>query len=79
MKPPVTVIIPTMNEKEGIKYVLSNMQKEIATEIIVVASSSDETPKIAKEFGATVIREDRRIWPSASDRNRKLNKPSGTG
>jgi len=65
MKPPVTVIIPTRNEKEGIKYVLSNMPKEIATEIIVVDSSSDETPKIAKEFGATVIREDRRGYGRA--------------
>jgi len=61
----VTIIIPTLNEALAIKKVLFNIQNEFLDEVIVVDSSSDETPEIAKDFGVTVIREIRKGYGRA--------------
>lgn len=61
----VTVIIPTLNEASAIGKVLSDMPKELFGEVIVVDSSSDDTPKIAQSFGAKIIYERRRGYGRA--------------
>lgn len=55
----LTVIVPTMNEEEGIKRVLSSMPRDEKMEVIVVDSSSDCTAEVARSFGTVVVREDR--------------------
>ena len=53
-----SIIIPTKNEEEGIAKVICSIPKEIKkdSEIIVVDSSNDMTPEIAKCLGAKVLR-----------------------
>jgi glycosyltransferase involved in cell wall biosynthesis len=53
-----SIIIPTRNEEEAIAKVLCSIPEEIQkkTEIIVVDSSEDKTPIIAKKLGAKVIK-----------------------
>ncbi len=54
----VSVIIPAFNEENGIGQVLAEIPKEFVREIIVVNNAStDDTEKMAKEAGATVLRE----------------------
>jgi glycosyltransferase involved in cell wall biosynthesis len=54
----ISVIIPAFNEENGIGQVLDEIPKELVSEIIVVNNAStDNTEKIAKERGATVLRE----------------------
>ncbi len=60
----VSVIIPTLNEKDGITSCIRKIKRvfeehKIEGEIIVSDSSSDETPKIAEELGAKVVRPDK--------------------
>ncbi|MCK4730044.1 MAG: glycosyltransferase family 2 protein [Candidatus Aenigmarchaeota archaeon] len=56
-KPDYSIIICTKNEEKGIKKVLGSIPKDILkkSEVIVVDSSTDLTPKIAKDCGAKVI------------------------
>jgi len=56
-KPDYSIIICTKNEKKGIKKVLDSIPKNILkkSEVLVVDSSTDSTPKIAKDCGAKVI------------------------
>jgi len=61
----VTVVIPTLNEVFAIGKVLSEMPYEFLDEIIVVDSSKDDTPKIAKSLGAKVISESLRGYGRA--------------
>ena len=62
----VSVIIPTHNEAEAIKRVLSDLPSDLTTEVIVVDSnSSDGTPEIAGRMGARVIHEPRRGYGRA--------------
>lgn len=57
-KPIISVIIPAFNEENGISQVLKDIPKDLVNEIIVVNNAStDDTEKIAKECGATVLRE----------------------
>lgn len=57
-KPIISVIIPAFNEENGIGQVLDEIPKERVSEIIVVNNAStDNTENIAKERGATVLRE----------------------
>ncbi|HEY5691310.1 MAG TPA: glycosyltransferase, partial [Cyclobacteriaceae bacterium] len=57
-KPIISVIIPAFNEENGISEVLKEIPKDLVSEIIVVNNAStDNTEKIAKECGATVLRE----------------------
>jgi glycosyltransferase involved in cell wall biosynthesis len=61
----VTIIIPTLNEASAIGIVLSEMPRGLLDKVIVVDSSSDDTPKIAQSFGVKVIRENRRGYGRA--------------
>ena len=58
----VSVIIPTLNEEANIAHVLARVPREIwrRGEVIVVDSSTDRTPDIARRFGARVIKVPRR-------------------
>ncbi len=53
-----SIIIPTRNEEEGIAKVICSIPQSIVkdAEIIVVDSSDDLTPTIARRLGAKVIR-----------------------
>src|SRR5439155_22954486 len=54
----ITVIIPCLNEEQGVEQVLRRIP-EFVDEIIVVANgSTDRTAEVAEGFGAKVIRED---------------------
>ena len=54
----VVVIIPAFNEENGVGEVISEIPREIVNEIIVVNNAStDETARIAKRAGATVLNE----------------------
>ena len=54
----LSIIIPTLNEEEGIAKVICSIPEEIRrqAEIIVVDVSDDCTPIIAQKLGAKVIR-----------------------
>jgi len=61
VKPKYSIIIPTKNEENGIAKVINSIPKDIRkfSEVIVVDSSSDRTPTIARELGTKVIKEKR--------------------
>ena len=62
----VSVIIPTHNEAQAIRRVLSDLPADIVTEILVVDSNStDGTAEIAAGMGARVLREPRRGYGRA--------------
>jgi glycosyltransferase involved in cell wall biosynthesis len=62
----VSVIIPTHNEARAIGRVLADLPSDIATEVIVVDSNSnDGTPEIAEKLGARVVQESRRGYGRA--------------
>lgn len=54
----LSIIIPTLNEEEGIAKVICSIPEEIKkrAEVIVVDVSSDMTPVIAEKLGAKVIK-----------------------
>jgi hypothetical protein len=53
----VTVIIPCLNEEQGIERVLDRMPAFVDELIVVDNGSTDRTSDIAHSFGAVVIRE----------------------
>lgn len=56
--PVVSVIIPAFNEENGVGQVIAEIPKQLVSEIIVVNNAStDNTERIAKAAGATVLRE----------------------
>mgnify|MGYP001329926171 CR=1 FL=1 len=56
--PKIYVIIPAFNEENGVGQVLSEIPKDLVTEVVVVNNAStDDTERVAKEGGATVLRE----------------------
>lgn len=60
MKSPaiISVIIPAFNEENGVGQVIAEISRDLVHEIIVVNNAStDNTERIAKEAGATVLRE----------------------
>ena len=60
MHPTVTVIIPAYNEEASIGHVLRDIP-EIVHEVIVVSNNStDQTEQVAKDAGATVLKEPNR-------------------
>jgi glycosyltransferase involved in cell wall biosynthesis len=62
----VSVIIPTHNEARAIGRVLADLPSDLATEVIVVDSNSnDGTPEIAAQMGARVVQEPRRGYGQA--------------
>ena len=57
--PLIFVIIPAFNEENGVGQVIAEIPKDLVREIIVVNNAStDSTEKIAREAGATVLREE---------------------
>ncbi len=62
-KPVISVVLPTMNEADGIGICIDRIleateQLGVPTEIIVSDSSTDQTPEIAAKRGARVVRPD---------------------
>ncbi len=53
----ITVIIPCLNEEQGIERVLSRMPEFVDQVIVVDNGSTDRTSDVARGFGAEVIRE----------------------
>ncbi len=53
----ITVIIPCLNEEQGIDSVLRRMPEFVDQVIVVDNGSTDRTSEVAKSFGAEVIRE----------------------
>lgn len=54
----ITVVIPCLNEEQGIEQVLRRMPDFVDETIIVDNGSTDRTSEVARSFGAMVIRED---------------------
>src|SRR5579884_4088703 len=53
----ITVIIPCLNEEQGIEQVLRRMPDFVDQIIVVDNGSTDRTSDVAQAFGAQVIRE----------------------
>lgn len=58
----LSIIIPTLNEEEGIAKVICSIPKELSkqSEVIVIDASDDYTPIIAERLGARVIKSKRK-------------------
>ena len=54
----ITVIIPCLNEEQGIEGVMKRMPEFVDEVIVVDNGSTDRTSDVAKAYGAKVIRED---------------------
>lgn len=54
----ITVIIPCLNEEQGIEQVLRRMPAFVDEVIVVDNASTDRTSEVARSFGAQVIREE---------------------
>lgn len=61
----ITVIIPCLNEEQGIAEVLKRIPEFVDETIVVDNGSTDRSSDVAKAFGATVIREDVRGYGRA--------------
>ena len=57
-KQSITVIIPCLNEEQGIEQILRAMPAFVDEVIVVDNASTDRTSEIAAKLGAKVIRED---------------------
>ena len=64
----ITVIIPCLNEEQGIEKVLRLMPAFVDDVIVVDNGSTDRTADVAKSFGANVIRENVRGYGRAYKR-----------
>lgn len=63
VSPALSVVMPTLNEEQGIAECIERIENAIeeygiTTEIIVSDSSTDRTPEIASEMGANVVEPD---------------------
>src|SRR5215472_4077113 len=54
----ITVIIPCLNEEQGVEQVLRRLPDFVDQTIVVDNGSTDRTSEVARGFGAQVIRED---------------------
>ena len=54
----ITVIIPCLNEEQGIEKILRAMPDFVDETIVVDNNSTDRTSEVAASLGAKVIRED---------------------
>src|SRR5437588_7865987 len=54
----ITVIIPCLNEEQGVERVLRAMPEFVDEVIVVDNASTDRTSEVAASLGAKVIRED---------------------
>jgi glycosyltransferase involved in cell wall biosynthesis len=64
----ITVIIPCLNEEQGIAKVLRAMPEFVDEVIVVDNDSTDGTPEVAESLGAQVIREQVRGYGRAYKR-----------
>jgi dolichol-phosphate hexosyltransferase len=64
----ITVIIPCLNEEQGIERVLRAMPEFVDEVVVVDNASTDRTPLVAAQLGARVIREDVRGYGRAYKR-----------
>jgi glycosyltransferase involved in cell wall biosynthesis len=64
----ITVIIPCLNEEQGIEQVLRAMPEFVDEVIVVDNASTDRTSEVAISLGAKVIREDVRGYGRAYKR-----------
>jgi dolichol-phosphate hexosyltransferase len=64
----ITVIIPCLNEEQGIGQVMSRMPAFVDQVIVVDNGSTDRTREVAEGLGAVVIREDVRGYGRAYKR-----------
>ncbi len=64
----ITVIIPCLNEEQGIEKVLRAMPEFVDEVIVVDNNSTDRTSEVAASLGAKVIREDVRGYGRAYKR-----------
>jgi hypothetical protein len=60
IQPTVSIVIPTLNEEAGIEECITNVKQglvdlQLYGEVVVVDSSTDRTPEIARENGAIVV------------------------
>src|SRR5678815_3093330 len=56
----ITVIMPCLNEEQGVEQVLTRMPEFVDQVLVVDNGSTDRTSEVAARFGAQVIREDAR-------------------
>src|SRR5579872_4180614 len=61
----ITVIIPCLNEEQGIESVMRRMPDFVDEVIVVDNGSTDRTSEVAKSYGAKVIHEDVRGYGRA--------------
>ncbi len=61
----VSLVIPTFNEEKAIGKVLAEIPRDTVDEVLIVDSSTDNTPKIAEDMEAKVIRELRKGYGRA--------------
>jgi len=61
----ITVVIPCLNEEEGIRKVLSDLPEFVDETIVVDNASTDGTAEISRRMGARVIRENVRGYGRA--------------
>ncbi len=64
----ITVVIPCLNEEQGIEKVLRRMPEFVDQIIVVDNGSTDRTREVAESLGAKVIREDVRGYGRAYKR-----------
>jgi dolichol-phosphate hexosyltransferase len=64
----ITVIIPCLNEEQGIEKVLRAMPEFVDEVIVVDNASTDRTSEVARSLGAKVIREEVRGYGRAYKR-----------
>jgi glycosyltransferase involved in cell wall biosynthesis len=62
----ITVIIPCLNEEEGVEQVLQRMPQFVDQIIVVDNGSTDRTAAVAERYGAFVIRENVRGYGRAT-------------
>jgi glycosyltransferase involved in cell wall biosynthesis len=56
MRKTVTLFIPTLNEAEGMRLIMPRIQRDWVDQILVMdGQSTDDTVKVAKEFGCDVM------------------------
>jgi glycosyltransferase involved in cell wall biosynthesis len=71
----ITVIIPCLNEEQGVESVMRRMPEFVDEVIVVDNGSTDRTSDVARSFGAKVIRENVRGY----GRSYKTGFASATG
>ena len=65
MNIPIDVIIPAFNEQEAIPLVIGDIPEFVREIVVVDNGSTDQTAAMAKNAGATVLKEDRKGYGHA--------------